>query len=254
MAATTYDAAGWVSSRTDYNGNLTCYSNDPVRGLELERIEGFAQGSTCPSDLASYSPSPGSVQRKISTTWSSSFRLPTLIIELTRTTAFTYDSSGNVLTRTITDTNASPNASRTSTYTYDNFGRVLTAKGPRTDSNSTTTYTYYSCTSGAQCGRLQTITDAVGNLTTYNTYNAYGQPLTITDPNGVVTTLTYDARQRPTTRRTGSETTTFGYYPTGSLKTVTNPDGSSVQFIYDAAHRLTEVQDGSGNSIRYTDG
>ena len=34
-AATTYDSSGFVSSRTDYNGNLTCYANDPVRGLEL---------------------------------------------------------------------------------------------------------------------------------------------------------------------------------------------------------------------------
>src|SRR5262249_19711050 len=31
--ATTYDPAGWVSSRTDFNSNLTCYANDSVRGL-----------------------------------------------------------------------------------------------------------------------------------------------------------------------------------------------------------------------------
>src|SRR6185437_3978143 len=48
--ATTYDSAGWISSRTDYNGNLTCYVNDAGRGLELVRVEGFAQGSTCPSN------------------------------------------------------------------------------------------------------------------------------------------------------------------------------------------------------------
>lgn len=38
---------------------------------------------------------------------------------------------------------------------------------------------------------LQTATDAAGHVWTYNTYNAYGQPLTLTDPNGVLTTLTY---------------------------------------------------------------
>lgn len=32
-AATTYDTGAWVSSRTDYNGNLTCYNNDFPRGL-----------------------------------------------------------------------------------------------------------------------------------------------------------------------------------------------------------------------------
>jgi RHS repeat-associated protein len=251
-AATSYDAAGWVASRKDYNGNLTCYANDPARGLELVRVEGFAVGSTCPSNLASYTPASGTVQRKISTTWSSSFRVPTQIVEPTRTTAFTYDTSGNLLTKTVTDTTVTPNVSRTWTYTYNSFGHVLTAKGPRTDLNSTTTYTYYSCTSGSQCGQLQTLTDAVGHVTTFNTYNVYGQPLTITDPNGVVTTLTYDARQRLTSRQVGTETTGLGYYPTGLLETVTLPDSSSLTFNYDTAHRLTKIQDGAGNSVLYT--
>ena len=132
----------------------------------------------------------------------------------------TYDSMGNVLTKTITDTTATPTVSRTWTYTYDTYGRMLTAKGPRTDVNNTTTYTYYTCTTGSQCGQLQTVTDPVGNVTTYNTYNAHGQPLTITDPNGVVTTLTYDNRERLTSRQVGTETTSFSYYPTGLLEQV----------------------------------
>ena len=58
-----------------------------------------------------------------------------------------------------------------------------------------------------------------GHVTTFNTYNAYGQPLTITDPNGVVTTLTYDARQRITSRSAaGRNHQRFTYYPTGLMK------------------------------------
>jgi RHS repeat-associated protein len=115
-----------------------------------------------------------------------------------------------------------------------------------------TTYTYYTCTTGAQCGQIDTITNALGQVTTYNTYNAHGQPLTITDPNGVVTTLTYDARQRLTSRQVGAETTAFVYYPTGLLQKVTLPDSSYVQYTYDGAHRLTQISDGAGNSIQYT--
>ena len=162
---------------------------------------------------------------------------------------------GNVLTKTVTDTSVTPNVSRTWTYTYYNSGldgQVHTLKGPRTDLNSTTTYTYYTCTSGSQCGQIQTVTDAVGNVTTLNTYNAYGQPLTITDPNGVVTTLTYDARERITSRQVGTETTAFSYYPTGLLNTVTLPDSSTLTYTYDDAHRLTQIADGAGNSMRYT--
>jgi RHS repeat-associated protein len=251
-AATTYDVNGWVASRTDYNGNITCYANDPIRGLELVRIEGLAPGSTCPTDLAGYTPATGTTQRKISTTWSASFRLPTLVTEATRTTAFGYDPSGNLLTRTITDTTVSPQVSRTWTYTYDAFGHELTAHGPRTDVNSTWTFTYYSCASGAQCGQVQTVTDELGHVTTVSTYNAYGQPLTITDPNGVVTTLTYDTRQRLTSRSTAGETTSFAYFPTGLLHTVTLPDGSMLQYTYDGAHRLTQIADSLGNRIVYT--
>jgi RHS repeat-associated protein len=249
-AATTYDAAGWVASRTDYNGNLTCYANDSTRGLELVRVEGFASGSSCPSSLSSYTPASGTRQRKISTTWSSSFREPTLITEANRSTAFTYDSSGNPLTKTITDTATS--ATRTWTYTYDGYGHVLTIDGPRTDVSDVTTFTYYSCTTGSQCGHLQTLTNAASQVTTYNTYNSYGRPLTITDPNGIVTTLAYDANERLTSRQVGSETTSFSYYSTGLLHQVTFPDGSNVHYTYDAAHRLTKITDGAGNSIQYT--
>ena len=84
------------------------------------------------------------------------------------------------------------------------------------------------------------------------TYNPHGQPLTITDPNGVVRTLTYDNRLRLTSREVGTETTNFSYYPTGLLKQVTLPDSSYVLYTYDNAHRLTEISDGAGDSIQYT--
>ena len=232
----TYDANGNVASKTDFRNNATTYTYDLTRNLEKSRTE--ASGT--------------SVARTITTQWNANYRLPSLITEATRTTGFTYDSAGNALTKTITDTTVTPNASRTWTYTYDSYGRMLTAKGPRTDVNSTTTYTYYTCTTGYQCGQVQTVTDAVGNVTTYNTYNAHGEPLTTTDPNGVVATLTYDTRLRLTSRQVGTETTTFSYYPTGLLKQVTLPDSSYVLYTFDDAHRLTQISDGAGNAIKYT--
>ena len=255
-ASTTYDGYGWVSSRTDYNGNLTCYANDPARGLELERVEGFASGSTCPSNLSSYTPQSGTLQRKITTQWSSAWREPQTITEPTRTTSFTFDSYGNVLTKSITDTSVTPNVSRTWTYVYYNsglYGQVHTLTGPRTDiTTDVTTYTYYNCTTGGECGQIDTITNGLNQVTTVTSYNAYGQPLTITDPNSVVTTLAYDARERLTSRQTSTETTGNSYYPTGLLKTVTLPDSSSLTYSYDNAHRLTKITDGPGNYITYT--
>jgi RHS repeat-associated protein len=240
VAATSYDSGGFPASKTDFNGNVTTYVNDETRGLETSRTE--ASGTA--------------TARTITTQWSSTYRLPTLISEYAgssasgtpiRKTSFSYDGTGNLLTKTITD--PATGATRTWTYTYDSYGRMLTAEDP--DSN-TTTYQYYTCTSGYQCGELQTVTDALGHVTTYNTYDANGRPLTITDPNGTVTTLTYDPRGRLTSRNVGGETTGFSYYPTGLLEQVTLPDGSSLSYTYDPAHRLNQVSDGLGNKIVYT--
>jgi len=176
--------------------------------------------------------------------------LPTQIDEPGKRSTFTYDANGNVLTKTETDTTL--NVSRTWTYTYNTFGQVLTADGPRTDVNDITTYTYYSCNSGYQCGQVQTITNALGQITSYNTYNAHGQPLTITDPNGLVTTLTYDLRQRLTSRTVGAEVTSFEYWPTGLLKKATLPDSTYIDYAYDPAHRLIGISDSEGNRISYT--
>ena len=231
-----YDSNGNPASVTDYNGNITTHVYDLTRNLETSRTE--ASGT--------------SIARTITTVWDANWRLPDLITEPNRTTAFTYDSMGNVLTKTITDTTVTPNATRVWTYTYDSYGRMLTAKLPRTDLNSTTTYAYYTCTTGTQCGEIHTITDALGHVTTFNTYNAHGQPLTITDPNGVVTTLTYDKRLRLLSRQIGTETTSYAYYPTGLLETVTLPDSSTITYTYDAAHRLTKITDTTGNYISYT--
>jgi RHS repeat-associated protein len=260
-AATTYDLAGWVSSRTDYNGNLTCYANDPVRGLELVRVEGFAPGSTCPSNLPTYTPQAGTLQRKITTGWDVTWREPDTITEANRITGLTYDGYGNVHTKTITDTSVTPNVSRTWTYQYYNsglYGQVYTLTGPRTDiTTDVTTYTYWPCP-GSFCGQIDTITSAsttnapLGLVTSFLTYNAYGNPLTLTDPNGVMTTLGYDKRQRLLSSQVGTETTGYSYWPTGLLETETRPDLSTITLTYDGAHRLTDINDILGNHIHYT--
>jgi RHS repeat-associated protein len=256
-AATSYDAYGWLASRADYNGNVTCYANDPVRGLELVRVEGFAPGNTCPANLAIYTPTGGTLQRKITTAWSPTWREPALITEPNRTIGYTFYPNGSIETKTITDTTVTPNGTRTWQYTYNGYGQPLTITGPRTDLKQVTTLAYYTCTTGGECGQIETITDALGHVTTFNTYNAYGQPLTITNQNGVVSTLTYDARLRLTsvsvaTGPSTAETTGYQYYATGLLNIVTLPDGTAITYGYDAAHRLTDITDSLGNNIHYT--
>jgi YD repeat-containing protein len=259
-AALSYDANGNVSSRTDFNGNRTNYAYDLARNLETQRIEGLTSaGGTTPQT------------RTISTEWHSTFRLASAIAEPLRITAFVYDPDGTqcgargaLCSRSIqatTDASGSQGfsatasgAPRTWTYTYNANGDVLTINGPRTDVADVTTYTYYANNDAdlGKRGKVATITNAAGQTTSVFAYNAHGQPLTIVDPNGLTTTLAYDARLGLTSRTVGAETTAYEYDGVGQLTKVTLPDGSFLSYTYDSAHRLTGMQDNLGNRIAYT--
>lgn len=160
-----------------------------------------------------------------------------------------------------TDTNGSQGFSAPSTgtlrawnYTYDQYGQMLTADGPRTDVSDLTTYTYYDAADPdmGKRGNLASITNALGHVTQITAYDLNGNPLSLIDPNGTITTLTYDLRQRLTSRSLGGETTTYTYDPVGQLTKVTLPDGSYTAYTYDPAHRLTQISDALGNSVTYT--
>ncbi len=82
--AYTYDANGFISSKTDWNGGTTTYSRDD-RGLELSRTE--AAGTP--------------QERTITTEWHPDFRLPTKITEPNKITEYTYDAQGRQLSRSV---------------------------------------------------------------------------------------------------------------------------------------------------------
>jgi len=255
-ATFTYDANGNVASKTDFTGNTTCYAYDQVRNLELTRVEGLAPGVACPAVLASYNPTTGTIQRKIRTQWNASFRLPALVAEPLHLTTYTYDTLGNVLTKTVQPTADTTGANglsvavigtpRTWTYTYNTAGEVLTANGPRTDVSDITTYTYDALYD------LSSVSNALSQITTLTNYDANGRPGTLTNPNGLITTLTFDARGRLTSRVTGGETTGYSYDGAGNLITVSLPSGATYTYTYDAAHRLTRITDNLGNHVNYT--
>ena len=237
---TTHDDNGNVVSYSDFNRNLTTYTYDLTRNLEISRTE--AAGTA--------------LARTITTQWHPLYRLPTKITApsgvsgVVEVTDVIYDTQGNVLQKTIT---AGANT-RQWNSTYSALGQMLTVDGPRTDVADLTTYTYYGVTDpcvGCR-GNVKTMTNAIGHVTTYKTYDADGQPTLIVDPNNVVTTMSYDLRGRLKSRVVSGESTAFGYDNAGQLSKVLRPDGSFLRYQYDAAHRLTELVDSFGNIIQYT--
>ncbi|MBZ0091094.1 MAG: DUF6531 domain-containing protein [Sulfuricellaceae bacterium] len=227
-SAVTYDANGNIASRTDFNGITTTYTYDLTRNLELSRTEAVGTPQA----------------RTITTAWHPAYRLPVRVAEPGRTTDYSYDAQGNLLVKTVTDT--ASGASRSWRYTYNQYGQVLSADGPRTDVADVTSYTY-----DAQ-GNLASVTNPLGQTTRYTAYDPNGRPLSVIDPNGVLTTLAYDPRGRLTSRDVGGETTAYAYDGVGQVIQVTLPDGRLVAYTYDAAHRLTNVADGAGDHIAYT--
>jgi len=263
-AARTFDANGNVASRTDWNGNVANYGYDLARDLETSRTEAFGTAQA----------------RTITTQWHPAFRLPAKLAEPLRITTYAYNGDGGascgfqadgvtlvpgvLCSKTIQATTDATGTSgfgatsagtpRTWTYTYNANGSTLTMDGPRTDINDVTTYTYYANNDSdlGKRGNVATIANALGHVTSITAYNAHGQPLTIVDPNGLTTTLTYDERQRLKSRNVGGEITSYDYDGVGQLRKVTLPDASFLSYTYDDAHRLKGVNDNLGNSIAYT--
>ena len=139
---------------------------------------------------------------------------------------------------------------RAITKTYNAQGLVSSADGPRTDVNDVTQYTYDTS------GRLATASDALGHVTSYDTYDMYGNPGRTTDPNGVVSVMTYTPEGWPLTvtrDSTGTPaTTTLTYDASGNITQSKDADGATTTYTHDDAGRVTDITDAVGNRIHYT--
>ena len=230
----TYDTNGFRTSSTDWKGTTTTYTPDS-RGLELSRTEASGTAEA----------------RTITTEWHATYRVPTKITEPGFETTFTYDSNGNRLTQTRKDLTTLE--TRTTTWTYSSLGQILTVDGPRTNVTDTTTFTYHNCSTGSECGQVNTITNALGHVTTFTQYNDDGLPSHLTDANGVNTVLTYDSRQRLLSSTVdGLYMTSITYDNAGQITRITAPNGSFIDYEYDDAHRLVATEVALGNRIEYT--
>ena len=252
------------------------------------RVEGLSTANLCTSHLPAGAALPAG-SRKKTTSWHPDWRLPIKVAEPLRITTTVYNGqpdpfNGNVVASCAPATAPLPDGkpivvvckqveqattdadgrlgfgavlqagvpARQSTWTYNQFGQVLTAKGPRTDVNDTTTYSYYATsTVDYAVGDLNQVTNPLGQVTSYPKYNKHGQVLRMSASNGVVTDTTYDLRQRTLSTTAGGLQTLYRYDPAGQLLEVTLPDASKITYTYDGARRLTGVKDQAGNSISY---
>ncbi|MDR6523070.1 RHS repeat-associated protein [Variovorax paradoxus] len=218
------DSNGLITSENDFKGATTTTNWDVARRLPTTVV--YASGTAD--------------SRTVTTQWHATFSLPALITEPGRTTAYTYDAVGNVLTRTITDTVT--NKAQLWQWTYNASQLVDTATEPN---GAVTSYTYDTR------GNVLTSTNALGHVTQYG-YDLANRVVSSTAPNGLVTTYTYDARDRLLTQSVGGQTTVLTYKPYGTVETVSLPSGLVLTYAYDAAHRLVGWSNNRGENGTYT--
>ncbi|MFN8990496.1 MAG: DUF6531 domain-containing protein, partial [Betaproteobacteria bacterium] len=256
----TYDANGNLASVVDFRGTLSCFTHDLGRNLETRRVEGLS-GTACPGTAVA------GVTRTIETAWDSRFRLPIreTVRDSTgaavRVTETEYDDRANPVLRRISDPIRNRSRAWAWTHTYSDTvpGALLETRlnGPRTEVADTWVFAYQPPHNPVlfRRGRLASITNPLGHVTSVLDYNGRGNPVRLLDPNGVEVDLTWDERGRLRTHRTGGSTgatTTFDWRPSGELSRITRPDGSFLELAYDPARRLTGTVDNLGNRAVFT--
>jgi YD repeat-containing protein len=128
-ASRVQDGSGLITQETDFLGVNTMYTWDINRRLPLT----VTKAAGLPE-----------VQTR-TTQWHASYRLPVLVTEPGKTTSYTYDTAGNLLNQTVTDTASS--TSRSSSLSYNALGLVATETDPK--SVVVRSYAYYGSTSFA---------------------------------------------------------------------------------------------------------
>ncbi|MEJ7746429.1 MAG: RHS repeat-associated core domain-containing protein [Luteimonas sp.] len=257
-----------------------CRAYEQTRNLEATSIEGASATFDCATMAG------GSFQKKTTTLWHPSFRLP-LQRDVRDSTGvakgrvtWTYNARGQALSQTQTDPVTSTTRATTTSYCEETditagtcplLGLVTSVNGPRTDVTDLTTYTYYpsddaACaTSPTTCphrkGDLWKVTNSLGHVTETLQYDGVGRVLSVKDANGVITDMEYHPRGWLTARKvrgvdsaveSDDQITRIEYWPTGLVKKVTQPDNAFTSYTYDAAHRLTDISDNADNTMHYT--
>ncbi|AEG00386.1 RHS repeat-associated core domain-containing protein [Methylomonas methanica] len=216
----TYDPAGNIDTKTDYQGDITTYQTDSANRLVAETNPAYLQVSY------HYDGAGRLLDRILSNGaithygWDAAGRLTqlkntTITGELVNDTQYTRDRLGNILSQTAT--NSLGQIIATTTYTYDPAYRLKTADYPGTAFDESFSY------------------DKVGNRKTHTL-------------NGGTKYYNYNAGNRLQNIRTGSPTGTvyesYQYDDNGSL---TNVSGNrSMTLTWDANNRVKQI-----NSTQY---
>ncbi len=242
----TYDASNNMLTHTDEEGRVTSYTyNATNQRTSMTEASGTPQARTTTYEYVN-----ADIDRVTRTT------MPSVYGGSIKETVNSYDANLNIISTAINGfTESGQTVSRSTSFTYNSLGQVTQIDGPRTDVNDITAFAYYNCNTGAECGQIQSISNAKGHVTNYNSYDAMGRLLQSTDSNGVVIEYIYHPRgwllSQTQTSTDGVRTFSYTYDNAGQMISSTSPDGIVITYVYDEAHDLRSITDNLGNKVEY---
>ncbi len=253
-----YSGAGDLTDVTDVRGGHWQYTYDSSHRLLTARSARFFGDTTT-------SPTPVTTNH-----YDAQGRVDTQTDPLGNTTSFDYTTLAATRGTLVTDANGNQNA-----YYYDASGFLVAETHGYNGTASTTFFAYDPNTLGVtetldDLGQVTATTyDSAGNVTSrqdpaghtwqWGTYNAFNEPSSSTDANGVTTTYSYDNTngnlqsvstpcKQPdgvTNCSAGATATTSYGHASGShpddLTSVTDANGNTTTFTYDSDGNLTEA-------------
>ncbi len=217
----TFDTHNNLTCKKDEEGHVTTYTYTATNQKQ-SMTEGLTGDCT--------NPPASTTATNVTRLTSYQYLTPTLDLPTTITSPSVNPGASKITTIAYTDT-AHPNLptlitqsgytpagaaiARTLQLAYNSVGEVASL----TDANGNVTQLFYNlCNTGNGCGQLSSVTNALGQVTTYDSYDANGRLQQMTDPSGLKTNYTYDPRGR-----VGSVTQTPGATqtpPSGSYQTL----------------------------------
>ena len=241
-----YDVRGNRTSMTDANGNITTYTYNAVDQLISETnalghvtsytYDGNGNRLTVTDANGNTTTNTYDALNRVTRTTYPDSAFETVAYDAVGNIIGTTDRNGNTVGKTYDALNrllatAYPDAT-TTTYTYDLNGNILTAG----NADISYSFTYDALNRVTQVNNV-----TLGKSVSYS-YLCCGLKDSMTNPEGGVTSYTYDALKRMTILTNSfGETTTYTY---NNLSRVTRKDlanGSYTNYSYDASSRLTSL-------------
>lgn len=231
-ASTTYDAKGYVATKTDWNGN-TSISNFDASG----KLKKIVKNENTSSKIS-----------KINT-WDGNNIIQVDLLDsndqIYARENYTYDATGDMRSEIHTDILTGAQSKKL--YDYN----ILPVGFSRSISNVLAEGIYKKTTVYDAKGNISSVTNELDQKSSWSDYNGLGLPGKYIDINGVISTYTYDELGNTLSiTKNGTQTTRFAYTNDRQISTISYPDGSVTRYKYNAAGRLEYVGNAAGEYAR----